>query len=241
MAFRLVIPTPFSSVPFQVNVYKPGDSDPEDSGNSRNKYIDLHVALFNQRNRFPVEEDSIYDLELGISALDKPATSEQLASILRDLKPMLVVYSYDIDILKNLFRVPESSNVQKRSISEAVDSPSQPFAELKQEFCQVHSVNLTSFAHIVREDFKVINPAYPTATFCHGHCRTEGPEDPRNDLISQHAKFVTDTSPELVEAGISPCCIPTKYGITNYELQPLDSKNIIMIVIEDRVESCGCY
>ena len=241
MAFRLVIPTPSSSIPFQVNVYKPGNSNAEDSCASRKKYLDLHVALFNKPNHFPLEEDSIYELELEISASDKSVTREQLANILRSLKPMLVVYSYDIDILKNLFQAPESSNVQKRSIPEVVDPPSQPFAKLNEEFCQVHSVNVSSFSHIVNDDFIVINPAYPTITFCHGHCRTDGPDDPRNDLITQHAKFVTGTNPELEEAGISPCCIPTDYGMTSYELQPKNSKNIIWTVIDDRVNSCGCY
>ena len=234
VAFRLVIPTSsYTSSPFQVNVYQainPINSDPEDSGDSQGKYMDLHVEVFDHPNKFPLEEDSIYELVLEIGA--KSISNDRLVSILDNLQPMLVVYSYDSNILKHLFQVSDS-NVLKRNVPEALSS-SPPFEELKEEFCHINSVNVSSVG-----DMEVVNPPYLTISFCYGHCKLEGPDDENVNRTSQHSKFVGYQAPEFEEAGINPCCIPTGSEYTNLELK---KNNVItMIIVHNHVTGCGCY
>lgn len=241
MSFRLVIPPTPSSSLYQINVYSSTDSaSPQDSGSSRDKYMDLNMELF---SRLPFETNTVYELILEITSPDGSMDDDKLAEILRSLKPMLVVYSYDSDLLKNLFQTPDTTVLRKRdvqSVQQPVELTKPTLEERSQEFCQVHTVNLTSFDAFISPNFEVTNPAFPSMSFCYGHCRDEGSEEMAMK-IKDHAHFVNRMDPRLRAAGISPCCVPTSYGLTSLEFRPRNSGNIAMIVIQNHVTSCRCY
>lgn len=251
VSFRLVIPSIQCSSLYQIKIYSSTDSkEPLDSGSSRDKYIDLSMEqLFNQ---LPFETDTEYELVVEITSPDGSMDDDELGKILKSLNPMLVVYSYDGDIIKHLFQAPETNVVRKRNAPDVLDlqsDESQPveltkptLQERKQQFCQIHTVNLTSFHDFraVPRSFEVVNPAFPTMSFCYGHCRIDAKRE-NADRISNHAKFVGNQDPALIEAEISPCCIPTGYEMTMIEIRPYNSRSIAMVVVENHVTGCRCY
>ncbi len=241
MAFRLVIPSCPSPSLYQVNVYTTtGAENPEDSGSSREKYMDLNVEILDQ---LPFEANTMYQLVLEVTSPDGSMDDDALANILKSLKPMMVVYSYDNDLLKNLFQTPDTKVLKKRDVqgvSPPTESTGLTLEEKKQEFCQVHTVNLTSFYPWISPNFELLNPGFASMSFCYGHCTIDGQEE-NGKRITDHAKFVGRMDPRLIQAEISPCCIPTGYAMTNLEFRPRNSGNIIMTVIYNHVTSCKCY
>ncbi len=239
VAFRLVIPSCPSPSLYQVNVYATTSSEsPEDSGSSREKYLDLNVEIFDQ---LPFEANTMYQLVLEVTSPDGSMDDDALADILKSLKPMLVVYSYDNNLLKNLFQTPNTKVLRKRDVQD-VPPPTEftgpTLEERKKEFCQVHTVNLTSFDPWIDPNFEALNPGFASMSFCYGHCKSSVENAKR---ITDHAKFVGRMNPQLIEAGISPCCIPTGYRMTKLEFRPVDNGNIIMTIIYNHVTSCRCY
>lgn len=241
MLYRLVIPpTPCSSL-YQINAYSSTDPEvPQDSGSSRDKYIDLNMELF---NHLPFETDTVYEVILEITSPDGSIDDAELAEILKSLKPILVMYSYDSDLLKNLFQAPNTNALNKRDVQNVpapLEMTGPTLQQRKQEFCQVHTVNLTTFDPWISPNFEVINPDFPSMSFCYGHCRIDGQEENAKQ-ITRHAKFVGRMNPNLITEEISPCCIPISYGLTKLEFKPRNSSNVIMTVIQNHATSCQCY
>lgn len=229
---------------YTLNVYNTNQqSKPEATAlfKGTEKYIDLEVELIIQLN---IEQATKYQLILEIVSPDNSLTDDELATILKSLKPMLVIYSYDDFLIKNLFQTPDTATVVKRDVqtvqpSLIIESAGPTLEERRQNFCQVHTVNLTSYESWLSPNYEVLNPPNPSMSFCVGHCRLEDIENA--ERITTHAKNIGVMDPRLIEAGVTPCCIPTQYRLTNLEFRPKNSVNIGMTVIQNHVTECGCY
>ena len=244
IAFRLVISHPPKTPLFQVNVYTTtNQAIPQDSGTPGGKWIDLNVTLFEHNHRIPLEERQSYQLILEIVGLDENIEESALSNILNSMTPMLVIYSYDDHLFESLFQVTNTqpNNVIKRSVSDPNLLPETETLEEKQKkFCQLHTVNLTSFHNMgLSMDMAVTSTTYPSFNFCYGHCKPENVLEDRQ--VTPNSELVGLMEPSLVDEGIVPCCVPKKSEIAQFVTRLMSNSDIYTMITVENVVECGCY
>lgn len=198
---------------------------------------------------------------LALSMTTEDGQSIGMGDILRNIKPMLLVYTNDLDWLgrkagrrrdknegglsfREGSRMAEKER-SKRSITETAGSSSTGGTELtldekKQMPCRKHEAP-SSFDITLAwlGDFDVLlAPAKLNFSFCHGTCN-----QPNNaalaDLYNNHAKLMAMAAPELALEGVAPCCVTNETSTIAVYLQSILDE-VVSVTSYPTVESCRC-
>ena len=205
------------------------------------KFVDSKDLMSGNRN---------YQLALRLT--NKNGSKNGLQRILRSLKPMLVVYTNDLNRMAQFSR-PENTGRRenaKRSLDKfsfkkkmrgkrSAPTSSQSLQEKAKAPCMVHvtppSVDVVVSLYGVFSD--LISPAALNFTYCHGTCNSPTRLDLRH-LYTNHATLLAlYSTPELANAG--PCCVPDATDTIPVTLQY--TFNTLASVIQfPVVQSCRC-
>lgn len=227
------------------------------------EWLDLKVHTVNDHSPIMTELNGEYNQRSYRLALKISDVSNTLncSETLNNLKPMLVIYTYDPKVLEHMTKgdnkTTSSSTKSTESTKESseeetnhtlkkrnagytvVERPPTPFEELGKLSCRLQHRNVT-YAEIGWPEnhlnIIIIRPTTLNFSFCYGHCRapfTRGEEH----KYTGHAKLISILNNDLVEAGIAPCCVPTSF-------LPIDivfeEYGLVSMTTFSDISACGC-
>ena len=189
--------------------------------------------------------------QIALSMTTQSGRKVGMRRILKNIKPMLLVYTNDLDWMglhsreiiegaepemrRKLSRSQLKSERGKRSTSEQ--------ATLQQKAegpCSRHVVS--SSVDVVPLFLGIFNqlilPATLDFSFCHGTCNS--PTHPETaDMYNNHAKYMALSSPRLALEGVAPCCVPNETETISVKTKStLD--NVYSVNSYPVVKSCRC-
>ena len=235
-----------------------------DSHVYRGEWLDLNVHKVNDETPMMIQGENnnkkSYILALKISDLN---ANWNRTTTLNNVKPMLLVYIYDKNMLKHGNTTKASSQtkasseetnytVKKRQADNSVlMAPDQPtedsspqtsresrFEEMRRKSCRIYYHNTThdELGWPQLEGITVLNPTSLNFAFCYGHC-TQPFVRSEAHKYTRRSKFIGYLNPDLSDAGLAPCCVPNEFIAYSlfYEEDGVANMGTFPIV-----SSCGC-
>lgn len=233
VCLRIVVSVPPQQPLFKVNAYLGADWDTlVDSGTSEDRWIDLNIAVINESHQIPLEQRSNYYIGLEIVQLEDAIDSN---AILNSLTQMLVMYSYDSNLLENIFQADsQSNNINKRSI------PESSLADKLKQPCQRYTQELQSYYDLgLNPRWNAVDPATPSFDYCYGYCKSDTVEE--REEASPHSQLVGLMDPALASEGIVPCCIPKERMVKKFETTSASNPSIVTLFTVETIVKCGCF
>jgi len=189
--------------------------------------------------------------QLALQLINRNGSKIGLENTLRSIKPMLVVYTNDLNRMGRLSR-PENEgrreNVKrslkydfKRQRGKRSVAASQSLQEKAKSPCTVHvtppSMDVVVSLYGIYNN--LISPATLDFTFCHGSCNSPRRIDLRH-MYTNHATLMALTStPKLASAG--PCCVPNATDTILVMLESTqNTHNYVTMISFPQVLSCRC-